>query len=121
CALPIFRSAASPGSVGSAGRHWRKWPPRTAARRRPAPIFPCNLRGWLEACARARNMVRASRLQLLKIKAPDGRLEQRELLRPVCQIYLILASLNSTCLRAIGSYLRLVSLSVIVRLFFLVT
>jgi hypothetical protein len=35
--------------------------------------------------------------------------------------YLILVSLNSTCLRAIGSYLVFVILSVIVRLFFVVT
>jgi hypothetical protein len=35
--------------------------------------------------------------------------------------YLIFASLNSTCLRATGSYFRVDILSVIVREFFLVT
>src|SRR5690606_12064053 len=37
------------------------------------------------------------------------------------QYYLIFASLKSTCFLAIGSYLRFVILSVMVRLFFVVT
>jgi hypothetical protein len=38
-----------------------------------------------------------------------------------CRNYLILDSLNSTCLRATGSYFFLTSLSVMVREFFLAT
>ena len=40
---------------------------------------------------------------------------------PFSRAYLILVSLNSTCLRTTGSYLRNTSLSVLVREFFLVT
>jgi len=46
---------------------------------------------------------------------------QRLTLDPEKQAYLILVSLNSTCLRAIGSYFVLTIFSVMVRLFFFVT
>ena len=38
----MLRSAASPGSVGSAGRRWRQWIPRTAASMPAGPLRSVN-------------------------------------------------------------------------------
>ena len=64
------------------------------------------------------NPIRGDLIQTIKNAQPEGA-RFFEFLRS--SDYLILVSLNSTCFFAIGSYFVFVILSVIVRLFFVVT
>src|SRR5438132_13670799 len=56
-----------------------------------------------------------------RVRIKNGAARPRSNSHQGAESYLILASLNSTCLRATGSYFFLTSLSVMVREFFLAT
>src|SRR5690606_3195769 len=108
----MLRSAASPGSVGWAGRPWRKVASSDrcqTAGRPPLSFCSDNVHGQPGVhagmpCALTKNAAQGG--VFVTVRSPP---------------YLIFVSLNSTCFLAIGSYLRKESLSVLVRLFLLVT
>lgn len=64
---------------------------------------------------------RCATLNVAMKKAPEGALFRSGSVPPHALHHLILASLNSTCLRATGSYFFTAIFSVIVRVFFFVT
>ena len=99
----MLRSAASPGFVGSAGRLWRIVASSYRCQNADRPLFQS-----VDLPARQ------------KAKTPPEK-AAFSFVRLESEAYLIFVSLNSTCLWATGSYFRFAILSVMVRLFFLVT
>ena len=109
----MLRSAASPGSVGSAGRRWHIV---ASSYRCQLPTGPHFLKPRHEDCANA-----GVRLDFRRATKNAARRRRRSEFQEIGRSYLILVSLNSTCFLATGSYLRNDSFSVFVRLFLLVT
>ncbi len=117
----MLRSAASPGSVGSAGRRWRIVASSYRCQSADRPLFsrrPIEGRGAPRTIG-ATDCWRRSATSAER-KTPPGRRRFRNSSLEA-EDYLIFVSLNSTCFLAIGSYLRNDIFSVFVRLFLLVT